>query len=561
MFSNVTLLFFVLLIPLAGFIAWAGDNIGHRTGKRRHSLFGLRPRHTALIFTIASGMAIALVSFGVFWLFSESFRTIVQEGEALFITNQSLKKDNRLQAEELANSRARLTALRAEAERFNTQRLEAETARNTAIQQRTEAHKAQKIAEEKREEAERRSAEAQKNYQKATRSLAEAQKDLTQVRRSLKNTEGDLKGARRELGEKNERVRQAESRLVTAEQQVKDAEERVVRAKEVQRKAESEAALAKDRTARVTRTAEDALTFQREQLDDLRKTITAQNRQYADLAAKTEEQRLELARINRELSKRRDEYDTLVSNTAALRGKQITYEVGEEVDRLPISAGTSVWRIQYMLETFMTTASKKAERRGAARGKQERAVLIVPEILRSQEASLTSGPRIRTEEDVLSMLANEIRAKNADMLVVANAVANAVAGEPVAVILRIYQNPVVFKKDARIGEILLNGEKSRQELADALYAFLSHEIQQRLLQAGMVAPSRNTLTGELDFSLSGEEWFRVMDEVRKAGLRPQVIVHAAKDLRAGDPVELRLSVRQTVPWAAPPEEKDGRLPR
>ena len=54
MFTNVTLLFFLLLIPLAGFIAWAGDRIGHRTGKKRQSIFGLRPRHTAMVFTIGS---------------------------------------------------------------------------------------------------------------------------------------------------------------------------------------------------------------------------------------------------------------------------------------------------------------------------------------------------------------------------------------------------------------------------------------------------------------------------------------------------------------------------
>jgi uncharacterized protein (DUF3084 family) len=40
---NFPLLFFLLLIPLSGFIAWAGDRIGHRIGKRRHTLSACAP--------------------------------------------------------------------------------------------------------------------------------------------------------------------------------------------------------------------------------------------------------------------------------------------------------------------------------------------------------------------------------------------------------------------------------------------------------------------------------------------------------------------------------------
>ena len=62
---NTTLLFFALLVPISGFIAWAGDKIGHVIGKRRHSLLGLRPRHTATLVTILSGVGIAAVPGGL----------------------------------------------------------------------------------------------------------------------------------------------------------------------------------------------------------------------------------------------------------------------------------------------------------------------------------------------------------------------------------------------------------------------------------------------------------------------------------------------------------------
>src|SRR5882762_10089767 len=117
MFTNVTLLFVVLLFPLAGFIAWAGDRIGHRTGKKRHTLLGLRPRHTAILFTIGSGVLIVAVSFGAFWLSSESFRMVVQQGETLYRNNLRLKTENVEQAHAIIRARAQEELIQQDARR------------------------------------------------------------------------------------------------------------------------------------------------------------------------------------------------------------------------------------------------------------------------------------------------------------------------------------------------------------------------------------------------------------------------------------------------------------
>jgi len=50
---------FVMLI--AGGVAYVGDRVGHRVGRQRLSLFGIRPRYTSTIVAIATGMIIALV--------------------------------------------------------------------------------------------------------------------------------------------------------------------------------------------------------------------------------------------------------------------------------------------------------------------------------------------------------------------------------------------------------------------------------------------------------------------------------------------------------------------
>jgi hypothetical protein len=49
------------VMALAGAVAYVGDRVGHQVGRRRLSLFGIRPRYTSTIVAIATGMFIALV--------------------------------------------------------------------------------------------------------------------------------------------------------------------------------------------------------------------------------------------------------------------------------------------------------------------------------------------------------------------------------------------------------------------------------------------------------------------------------------------------------------------
>jgi Protein of unknown function (DUF3084) len=49
------------VMALAGTVAYVGDRVGHQVGRKRLSLFGIRPRYTSTIVAIATGMVIALV--------------------------------------------------------------------------------------------------------------------------------------------------------------------------------------------------------------------------------------------------------------------------------------------------------------------------------------------------------------------------------------------------------------------------------------------------------------------------------------------------------------------
>jgi hypothetical protein len=53
--------FILLIAALAGGIAYVGDRVGHQVGRKRLTLFGIRPRYTSTIVAIGTGVVIALV--------------------------------------------------------------------------------------------------------------------------------------------------------------------------------------------------------------------------------------------------------------------------------------------------------------------------------------------------------------------------------------------------------------------------------------------------------------------------------------------------------------------
>lgn len=72
MYYGVVLLF--ILVVMGGAIAFIGDRLGTKVGKKKLSIFGLRPRHTSIIVTIVTGILITASTLTVATLASENVR-------------------------------------------------------------------------------------------------------------------------------------------------------------------------------------------------------------------------------------------------------------------------------------------------------------------------------------------------------------------------------------------------------------------------------------------------------------------------------------------------------
>ena len=104
-------LLIVVLALLGGLIAIAGDRIGLKTGRKRLTVFGLRPKYTSIIITFLTGVAVVALTVTVLSLLSENVRI------AIFQINE-LRRDLTLTNETLETTKSELTAKRDEAEQL-----------------------------------------------------------------------------------------------------------------------------------------------------------------------------------------------------------------------------------------------------------------------------------------------------------------------------------------------------------------------------------------------------------------------------------------------------------
>lgn len=87
-------LIFVLIL-MGGAIAYIGDKLGTKVGKKKLSIFGLRPKHTSIIVTIITGILITSSTLGVLALTSKNVRVALFGMEKL---NQQIRAtENSLQ--------------------------------------------------------------------------------------------------------------------------------------------------------------------------------------------------------------------------------------------------------------------------------------------------------------------------------------------------------------------------------------------------------------------------------------------------------------------------------
>lgn len=124
----------IIMAIVGGLIAYIADKMGSKIGKKRISLFGLRPKHTSILLTVLSGMIISTLTIGVVTISSESART------ALF-GMEKIQKELKSLNEEKATATQALNEAKEKVDKQNglilelDKKIEASTQENAQIEQ------------------------------------------------------------------------------------------------------------------------------------------------------------------------------------------------------------------------------------------------------------------------------------------------------------------------------------------------------------------------------------------------------------------------------------------
>ncbi|MCL6519192.1 MAG: DUF3084 domain-containing protein [Armatimonadetes bacterium] len=194
-----TIVAIAVFVGVCGFIAYWGDMLGRRLGKRRLSLFGMRPRYTAIVTTTITGMIIAILTISFMMIASEQARILILQGEKLIRQNKVYRKEYIAAKEAIERATKELT-------------------------------RQQEFVAEARRKAE----DAVKQRDKLVAEIASLRKDLKTLKSDLSRNRAELEQRKAELAHSNEQLRQAKAelaaRLIEVEKRKKEVAELAKRA-------------------------------------------------------------------------------------------------------------------------------------------------------------------------------------------------------------------------------------------------------------------------------------------------------------------------------------------
>ncbi len=196
-FYGVLLIF--TLVAASGAIAYVGDIVGRRMGRKRLSLFGMRPRHTAIAISVVSGMLITIVTLAAAMALSENVRLgFLRVGEMRAELRQ-LRAETKQKSAEHAQLSGQITLLDRQITTLTARAKEAAAARAKAAQA---------------------LGKAKQGLAKAEREVRLAKLDLARSERTLGTTEETLTQEKRRLREAQQAVREAQAAVLRQTQNV-----------------------------------------------------------------------------------------------------------------------------------------------------------------------------------------------------------------------------------------------------------------------------------------------------------------------------------------------------
>ncbi|MGC9318039.1 MAG: DUF3084 domain-containing protein [Armatimonadota bacterium] len=484
--STYTIVLVVALAVLGGLIAYLGDLLGAWLGKRRSTIFGLRPRRSARLMAAAVGALLPLIGLTVATIGSRYARVAVFELHSLLQRRQELEDT----VDDLRDRIQRAQSRASEAEqREATAQAHAEEAQSLRADAEAELARVQRA----RDALQARRDELQARVEQLT-----ARRDELVVQRD--RAESELSQARADL-------KDVRDQLDATEEQVEEAEQRVAnRAHELRRI--------------------------NEKLDALQRRLEPTQR---ELEAATED----LAARQQELADVGAHLREVLERQELMAEQQAVFEPGDELIRFVVPGDETQDQLESTLYEYLHIASALAEKQGVPEGENGRSVIAVAPI------PTWALAREVPETMIVRHVAEELRKGDAEQYVVMiRAFRRWFEGEQqqLAVQFKAAPNRLVFTNGQVLDELLISSELTALQAFGTLWLRITDEresrVRARAIEEGMLPHPETGNYGSVDLA----ELFTAAETVSEGAGMMRVRVMAAQNTYTRGPLLLDISV-------------------
>lgn len=494
-----------VFVLVGGAIAYGADNLGRKLGKKRLSLGGLRPRHTAAVVTVGAGMLTALLTIVLMLAVSSDLRTALLQGRELLHDVEDLKTElDTRQGEyvrvgnEVREKTKSLGALQTQANKLRAK--VADLNKQVTDAQKISALQMMRVNSLTNDISAKTSLIARK-----TSEIEAKQKEVAKLANSVSKLKADYatqNTALKQAFEQNKELVDKQTALSTEITQKQSAVDGLT-------------------------TEINALKSQREDLQSQLTTTQAQLAKAGDELTKTQQL---VTTAQNELS---NVTATLKLNVAVSRTQRVIYNSGDEVARVYLDPKLTEGQVRDALSALFLAARTEAKSRGAGTGQLGAyAGLYALEDTRTHQ--------MVTVDDQVDAIVASLKNDFSPMVLVAYSTYNTFMGEPVLLMVSRFPNTYVYRGGETIAETRLDGRQEPYDIYRQITAFLTSEVRMKALKDQMLPRigSEQSL-GEVTDKEIMELVMKVHDEGRIIRLAAQ----AKNDTRRGDPLELNFKIK------------------
>lgn len=497
------------MVIVGGFVAYLGDLIGRKIGKKKLRVWRLRPMHTAMIGTFVAGMFGTLATIVVLAIASEPVRAWIIEGDKARLEAKQLKS----QVEELEGQREQNEQLMNEQKALVTK------------------------GDQKLKNQESQLAERSKELQQVKGESAKLLSQRDSLTKRVTGIQSQLKSTLQKTDKLIDEARELEAQTQQSRQSLTTTREENAKIQQMNFN------LQKSNTQLTQQIQSNSKTIQ-ELNTKIAEIDSALETAEKDFDGKLEANRIALQAASNELRSARSDLikvnDELEMrqrlNTAFLealdvsRRQPLIFNMLDEVARLEVNPQVSRAQATALLNQAIRKASDAARSKGSSRG-NEGSYITVLGIL---------GAKSQTIQDQIEEAINQLTARPDRQLIIVSAYANLFKNEPAIVQIAVRPNPLVYSAGDVVLEMQVDGTLSQEQIIDQVLNYLQENLFETATKKGMIpAVGAETPIGEV----TRDQILDIASRIEASNRKLRLQLLASRDTRAGDQLKLDYRLR------------------